>query len=258
MRRTIRNIATIFTLLLCSANSIYAQERPKLKELNAKKQEQAAAGILPAQKKDKWGYVDAEGKFIIPALFHNAMQMCDKQVAFVSFLNEAGAELWTPISINGLYLSEFDFDQVVKDFDDRGLAIVKQGDNYGIITHTGKMVAGTAYKAFKDKGLVYLLYSKGGTCIAVAKDKSEKGYTSYSFAADDPVIVLAEDGKKYLCVEDEVSKGYEDIKAGADNAYFAVKENSKYGVITPNFTPLLMCCQKGKPLQQDVCLYIHK
>ena len=62
MRRTVRNIATIFTLLLCSANSIYAQERPKLKELNAKKQEQAAAGILPAQKKDKWGYVDAEGK----------------------------------------------------------------------------------------------------------------------------------------------------------------------------------------------------
>lgn len=248
MKRAIRNIAIVLTLIFCSVNSIYAQERPKLKELNAKKQEQAAAGILPAQKKDKWGYVDAEGKFVIPALFHNAMQMCDKQAAFVSFLNEAGAELWTPISINGLYLSEFDFDQVVKDFDDRGLAIVKKEDNYGIITHTGKMVAGTSYKEFKDKGLVYLLYSKGGTCIAVAKDKSEKGYTSYSFAADDPVIVLAEDGKKYLCVEDEVSKGYEDIKVGADNAYFAVKENGKYGVITPNFTPLLMCCQDNVPV----------
>ena len=253
MKRTFRNIASVFVLTVCSVYAAYSQERPKLKELNAKKQEQAASGILPAQKKDKWGYVDAEGKFVIPALFHNAMEMCDRQVAFVSFLTDSGAELWTPISINGLYLSEHDFDQVVKDFDDRGLAVVKKGDNYGILTHTGKMVAGTNYKNFKDKGLVYLLYSRGGTCVAVAKDKSEKGYTSYSFADNDPIIILAEDGKKYLCVGEEVSKGYEDIMAGAENAYFAVKENGKYGLITPAFTSLLMCCQDNVPvIKKDV------
>ena len=248
MERIVRNIAIISILLLCGVNSAYAQERPKLKELNAKKQEQAATGIVPSQKKDKWGYVDTEGKFVIPALFHNANAISDKQVAFVSFLTETGAELWTPISINGLYLSEQNFDQVVKDFDERGLAIVKQGDNYGIINHTGTMVASASYKEFKDKGLVYLLYSRGGTCVAIAKDKSEKGYTSYSFAANEPVIVLAEDGKKYLCVEDEVSKGYEDIKAGLANAYFAVKENGKYGLITPDFTSLLNCCQDNVPV----------
>ena len=248
MKRIVRNIAIISTLFLCSVNSAYSQERPKLKELNAKKQAQAATGIVPGQKKDKWGYMDAEGKFVIPALFHNAMAMCDKQVAFVSFLNDDGSELWTPISINGLYLSELNFDQVVKDFDERGLAIVMQSDNYGVITHTGKMVAGTSYRQFKDKGLVYLLYSKGGTCIAVAKDKSEKGYTSYSFADNDPIIVAAEDDKKYLCVGDDLSKGYDDIIAGADNAYFVVKENGKFGVITPRLTPLLASCQDKAPV----------
>ena len=248
MKRIARNIAIISTLFLCSVNSAYSQERPKLKELNAKKQAQAATGIVPGQKKDKWGYMDAEGKFVIPALFHNAMAMCDKQVAFVSFLSDAGSELWTPISINGLYLSELNFDQVVKDFDERGLAIVKQDDNYGVITHTGKMVAGVSYKQFKDKGLFYLLYSQGGTCIAVAKDKSEKGYTSYSFADNEPIIVAAEDDKKYLCIGDDLSKGYDDIIAGADNAYFVVKENGKFGVITPRLTPLLASCQDKAPV----------
>lgn len=248
MKRIARNIAIISTLFLCSVNSAYSQERPKLKELNAKKQAQAATGIVPGQKKDKWGYMDAEGKFVIPALFYNAMAMCDKQVAFVSFLSDAGSELWTPISINGLYLSELNFDQVVKDFDERGLAIVKQDDNYGVITHTGKMVAGVSYKQFKDKGLFYLLYSQGGTCIAVAKDKSEKGYTSYSFADNEPIIVAAEDDKKYLCIGDDLSKGYDDIIAGADNACFVVKENGKFGVITPRLTPLLASCQDKAPV----------
>ena len=270
-----------------------AQERPKLKELNQKKYEKALAGVIPCKNKDKCGYADSQGKFVIPAIFHDAMPMSDKQVGFVSFVDDAGKEYWTPISLNGCYLTDLNFSKVIKDFDERGLAIVRQGSQYGIINHTGKMVAGCHYRNYAEKGQVYLVYTTGGGCVAVAKDASAKGYTSYSYAAHEPIVVqteggygiispenhfvvadfvydsvkqlvtdkaycLQKDSKKYLYSGDKLSMGYDDIIPGHGGDYYVVKNNGLYGVLALRNEVLLSCSQDKIPVLKKnelSCLY---
>ena len=293
MRQNILNLTLLFSLILCGVTEAASQERPKLREISEKKYETALKGVVPFEKKGECGYADLQGKFIIPAIFHKVMPMSDRQVGFVSFLDESGKEYWTPISLRGLYLTDSNFNNVVKDFDDRGLAVVRQEDKYGIITHTGKMAAGCSYHHFEDKGPVYLLYNAGGGCVAVAKDNSEKGYTVYSFAAREPIIVKTEGGfgiitqknyfvvadfiydsvkelvpwevyslqkgsKKYLYAADKLSMGYDDIISAQGASYFVVQHNGKYGILTTANEVILSCCQDEMPVLLKngyTCLY---
>lgn len=293
MRHNILITLLIIALFIGGTVKAVAQERPKLREISDKKLEVAMQGVVPMEKKGECGYADAQGKFIIPPIFNKVMPMSDRNVGFVCFLDETGNEYWTPISIQGIYLSDQNFNQVVKDFDERGLAVVRQENKYGIINHTGKMVAGCSYQHFEDKGPVYLLYTTGGGCIAVAKDKSEKGYTAYSFAAKEPIIVKTEGGygiitqknyftvadfiydsvkelvswevyslqkgsKKYLYAADKLSMGYDNIIPGLGATYFVVQHNGKYGILTSKNEVLLSCSQDEIPVLQKsgyTCLY---
>lgn len=293
MRHNILNTLLVIALFIGGTVKAVAQERPKLREISDKKLEVAMQGVVPMEKKGECGYADAQGKFIIPPIFHKVMPMSDRHVGFVCFLDEAGSEYWTPISVQGVYLTDQNFNQVVKDFDERGLAVVRQGNKYGIINHTGKMVAGCSFQHFEDKGPVYLLYTTGGGCIAVAKDKSEKGYTAYSFAAKEPIIVKTEGGygiitqknyftvadfiydsvkelvsweiytlqkgsKKYLYAADKLSMGYDNIIPGQGASYFVVQHNGKYGILTSKNEMLLSCSQDEIPVLQKsgyTCLY---
>ena len=293
MRQNILSFIFTVALLVGGVNEASSQERPKLREINDKKYQHALQGVVPAQKKEECGYADSEGKFVIPAIFHKVMPMSDRHVGFVCFLDEFGFEYWTPISLKGLYLTDLNFSKVVKDFDERGLAVVRQGEMYGIINHTGKMVAACSYKHFEDKGLVYLLYNKNGGCVAVAKDKSEKGYTSYSFAANEPMIVKAESGygiisprnyylvadflyesvkelitwdayilqkgaKKYLYAADKMSMAYDEVILGHGQEYFSVKRDGKWGVVTRGNEVLLSCSQDEIPMlrkNEYACFY---
>ena len=293
MRQNILSFIFTIALLVGGVNEASSQERPKLREINDKKYQHALQGVVPAQKKEECGYADSEGKFVIPAIFHKVMPMSDRHVGFVCFLDEFGFEYWTPISLKGLYLTDLNFSKVVKDFDERGLAVVRQGEMYGIINHTGKMVAACSYKHFEDKGLVYLLYNKNGGCVAVAKDKSEKGYTSYSFAANEPIIVKAESGygiisprnyylvaefvyesvkelitwdayilqkgaKKYLYAADKMSMAYDEVILGHGQEYFSVKRDGKWGVVTRGNEVLLSCSQDEIPMlrkNEYACFY---
>ena len=293
MRLNILNILFVLALLFAGTVKSVAQERPKLREISDKKLEVALQGVVPWEKKGECGYADAQGKFVIPPIFHKVMPMSDRHVAFVCFLSETGKEYWTPISIQGTYLTDLNFSQVIKDFDERGLAVVRQDDKYGIINHTGKMVASCLYQHFEDKGPVYLLYNINGGCIAVAKDKSEKAYTAYSFAAKEPIIVKTEGGygiitqknyfvvadfiydsvkelipwevyclqkgsKEYLYAADKLSMGYDDIIPAQGSAYFVVQHNGKYGIVTTRNETLLSCSQDEIPVLQKngyTCLY---
>lgn len=283
MKKPLLIIMYVSVMLLCSAADVFAQQRPKLKELNDKRYEQALNGVSPWEKKGAYGYADEQGKFFIPPVFRSVMPMGMHNVGFVSYFSEYGSNVWTPISLKGVYLTDLEFDKVVKDFDDRGLAVVRQEGKYGVINHTGKMVAGCVFTNFADKGQVYLLYSKYGGCVAVAKDKSEKGYSAYSFAAGEPVVVEAEggygiispknyfvvadfeydsvrelipnaayclqkDGKKYLYAGEKLSHGYEDVIPGSGKSYFVVKQDGKYGAVTTQNATLLSCTQDEMPI----------
>lgn len=292
MRQNILRLIFMTALFVCGAKGVSSQERPKLREISDKKYEAALNSVAPYEKKGKCGYADSQGKFFIPAIFHKVRPMSDRHVGFVCFLDEAGREYWTPISLKGLYLTDLNFSHVVKDFDDRGLAVVRQDGKYGIISHTGKMVANCIYRHYDDKGLVYILYTEKGGCIAVAKDKSDKGYTIYSFAANEPIIVQTENGygivspsnyftvadfvydsvkeivsnkayclqkdsKKYLYVADKLSMGYEDVIPEQGRAYYVVKNNGKYGILTSKNEVLLSCSQDAIPVlkkNEYICL----
>ena len=292
MRQNILRLIFMTALFVCGAKGVSSQERPKLREISDKKYEAALNGVAPYEKKGKCGYANSQGKFFIPAIFHKVRPMSDRHVGFVCFLDEAGREYWTPISLKGLYLTDLNFSHVVKDFDDRGLAVVRQDGKYGIISHTGKMVANCIYRYYDDKGLVYILYTEKGGCIAVAKDKSDKGYTIYSYAANEPIIVQTENGygivspsnyftvadfvydsvkeivsneayclqkdsKKYLYVADKLSMGYEDVIPEQGGAYYVVKNNGKYGILTSKNEVLLSCSQDAIPVlkkNEYICL----
>lgn len=275
-------------LILCSAVSAYADVdgdgRPKLRELNERKVEVASHGLVPMQKKDKWGYADSEGKFIIRPLFLNAMPICGKQVGFVSYMNDLGRIVWTPININGYYLTGREFAKVVQDFDDRGLAVVEDSYKYGVIDHTGKMVLDCSYTHYLNRSPVYLFRtSTQSGCVAVVHDASPEGYETYTFAEGEPIILKSEGGygvispvtqrvvasfeydsvkecvensiyilqkgpKYRLYADDMLSADYDEIVPGQHTAYFVVKKGGKYGVLDRNNKILLNCMQDEIPV----------
>lgn len=278
---------TVVSLLSC-VDGLFAQERPKLRELSDKKVQSATQGVMPEEKNEKWGYVDVDGRFLIRPLFMNAMPMCSMQVGFVSYLNEDEREVWTPISIKGTYLTGLEFDSVVKDFDDKGLAVVTQMKKYGVINHLGRMLEDCSNDTFIDRDPVYLLRPYvTGDWVVIAKDNSPTGYTCYTFEPKEPIILEAEGGygiispesrsvvaefvydsirefvpssvyclqkgsEKYLYADDKLSKEYDDIIPGEDNMYFVVKKGDLYGVLTQNNISILSCSQTEIPvLSQD-------
>lgn len=284
MRTIVRNILLVCLLLSCCIQISFADGRPRIHELNDKKQEILEAGVVPAKKKDEWGYATRDGKFLIPAVFTAAMPVNSKQVAFVSYINKEGRTVWTPISLKGAYLTDQEFTHVVKDFDEKGLAIVQQDGRYGVVNHLGKMVAMCSYSNCYDYGAAYLLKSSRSLgCVAVVKEDSQKGYGVYSFDADEPVILktekgcgivshrtlkvvadfgyesvkeivsgsvytLQKGGKKYLYADDKLSSGFDEIIPGPSKAYYVVKDNGVYGVLKPNNSFLLACSQTELPV----------
>ena len=279
-----RNILLVCLLLLCCIQVSFADGRPRIHELSDKKQEILESGVVPAQKKEEWGYATRDGKFLIPAVFTAAMPVSTKQVAFVSYINKEGRNVWTPISLKGEYLTDQEFTHVIKDFDEKGLAVVQQNGQYGVINHLGKMVALCSYVNFYDYQLAYLFKApRSPGCVAVVKENSEKGYGVYSFDANEPVILKTEKGvgivsnktlkvvagfeyesvqqivsgsiyslhkggKKYLYAADRLSSGYEAIIPGPSKAYYVVKNNGLYGVLKPNNDRLLDCTQNELPV----------
>ena len=287
MNKKIFGLLVMTALLLCFADDLYAQGRPKMRELSERKLEDAIRGVTPMAKKDKWGYADADGKFLIRPVFNDVMPMNSRHVGFVSYINDSEEEVWTPISINGSYLTYLEFDAVIKDFDEKGLAVVRKGERYGLIDHTGKMVLECIQGTFKDRGPVYLFRRVStDNWVAIAKDGSDLGYTQYEFAQNVPIIIRAEDGygiisprnqsvvaefvydsvreyvprsvyvlqkgsKKYLYAADCLSDEYDDIVPGPRNEYFVVEKNGLYGVMSQQNVQLLPCNQTQRPILQS-------
>ena len=256
-----------------------------MRPLSEKKIEETSSMVLtPMEKKEKWGYADAEGKFVIRPAFEEVMPMSSKMVAFVSYVNEAGKKVWTLLDYTRIYPTELEFDEIVADFDEKGLAVVVKDSLYGIVNHTGKMLAECAYTTYLNRGSVFLLRnSHEPEWIVVSEDASEDGATSYRFADNEPIVVKSINGygiisprdrsivaefvhdsmevfipgsiyclqkgsEKYLYADDRMSEGYEDIIPGVDNAYFVIKQNGLYGVLTPKHECLLACSQTEIPV----------
>ena len=265
-----------------------------MRPLSEKKIEEVASmALTPMEKKEKWGYADVEGKFIIRPAFVEVLPMSAKKVAFVSYLNEAGKKVWTPLDYTRVYPTELEFDEVLVDFDDNGVAVVMKDSLVGVVNHKGKMLAECAYTTYLDRGSVFLLRgSQSSEWTVVSEDASQDGATVYHFGESEPVIVKSINGygiisprnqsvvadfiydsvqefipgsvyclqkgtDKYLYADDRMSDRYEDVIAGTENSYFVVKQNGLYGVLTPENECLLECSQEEIPVlkQNDYTRY---
>ncbi len=265
-----------------------------MRPLSEKKIEEVASMVLtPMEKKEKWGYADAEGKFIIRPEFVEVLPMSSMKVAFVSYVNEAGKKVWTLLDYTRVYPTELEFDEVVADFDNNGVAVVMKDSLVGVVNHKGKMLAECAYTTYLNRGSVFLLRnSQFPEWVVVSEDASEDGATIYRFAEGAPIIVKSIDGYgvisprtrnvvadfvydsveefvpasiyclqkgayKYLYADDRMSDRYDAVIPGADNSYFVVRQNGLYGVLTPKNECLLECSQKEVPVlkQNDYTRY---
>ena len=248
-----------------------------MRQLNEKKALIASKGLYPLEKKGKWGYADSEGKFLIRPVFTEVLQMGPMNVGFVSYQNEAGAKVWTLLDYRGVYLTELEFDSIVADFDDRGLAVVMKDGKYGMITNAGQMFVDCIFETYLERGPVRLLRTcPSSDWAAVVNDRSDAGVTVYSFGAKEPVIVRAEDGYgiisprnqsvvadfiydsvhelvpgsvyclkkgpyKYLYADDKLSAQYEEVIPAADKAYFVVKQDGIYGIVNQAAASVVDC-----------------
>ena len=267
MKIKFSHFAVAVSLLLSGVNYMYAQERPKLRPLNEKKAQTASQGLYPHAKKDRWGYADAEGKFIIRPIFTKVLPMSAKQVGFVAYMNETGEQVWTPIDFKGIYLTEQEFDQVIADYDDRGLAVVRKDGSFGVINHAGDMVVDCVYTTYLDHTPVRLLRTSESDWVVLVRDNSTWGYSLYNWALNEPIVVKADKGYgiisprthavvadfiyesvieyipnsvyclqkgeyKYLYADDKLSVDYEDVIPGPDNLYYVVRYDGLYGVMS--------------------------
>ena len=290
MKKNISRFLVAVTLLLCGVNDTFAQERPKVRQLSEKKAQVASKGLYPLAKKEKWGYADAEGKFLIRPVFTKVMPMGEKQVGFVAYQKETGAQVWTPIKFNGVYLTEQEFDKIIVDFDDRGLAVVRKEGAFGVIKYTGDMVADCIYSIHREEYPVSLLRTATSDWVVIVRDGSDEGYTVYDWAVDEPIIVKADNGYgiisprnqsivadfiydsvveyipnsvyglqkdeyKYLYADDKLSVKFEEVIPGPENVYFVVKD-SLYGVMS-HTSKMLAECQYATYLDRNPAVLLR-
>ena len=90
-----------------------------------------ANGLLSAKEDGFWGYINANGDFVISPQFDYAYEFSSGGVARVRFGDKYGY-----IDTNGKYLIEPQYDYA-EDFADNGLALVKIEEQFGYIDVEG-------------------------------------------------------------------------------------------------------------------------
>ena len=152
------NLLVIFLLLVPSVTG-FCQDYPKLKELS---ESERMLNLSPAEKKGKWGYVDANGKFRIKACF-------DKAEEFIPTVFKGDTVFSAKVSYEGKYgyLSDKGIFLILPEYDfishfDRGTAVFSKDGSYGMADASGKnLVSGfDCVMPFDDYGIAWV--SQGG------------------------------------------------------------------------------------------------
>lgn len=145
----------IILSLLFVSSALIAQEYPKLKPLSEKEMEEK---LVPAQRKDKWGYANEKESFRIKAMFDMADPFVQTVVSGkdtvtsarvvyegkYGFLDHTGVFLYNPMFDS---LSEFD----------RGVSVFTRNGVSGFLTATGKILADglDAMMLFDENGMAW-------------------------------------------------------------------------------------------------------
>ena len=281
MKRLIFILAFVMTSVVLSAEE---DGRPKLKELGDKKVERLRAGSKCMEKKGLWGFADNEGKFVVSPVFTKVEAFNEHEVAFVAYMS-AGSMRWTPISIQGVYLTGMEFDEPGS-FDAAGFAKVVQAGRFGMMDKDGNLVVECKYPEVEDFGSCYVFHGAGIKTLAFVHTQNGKGFTLHSFEEGQPIVLASAQKygiispytfelvapfefdayqvvkdffvltsisakKKAVYSHDKLSLRYDDVALSPDTTYVITKDMGKYGAMNFANDVLLPCELDDEPLLGD-------
>lgn len=269
--------------LVASAVSLRAEDegRPKLKELGEKRVERLQAGSKCMEKKGMWGFADNEDKFVIQPIFNKVEPFNSQGLTFVAYTS-GGRLRWTPININGVYLTGLEFDEPGV-FDEAGFAKVVQGGKFGIIDKNGRLVIECKYPEVEEFKACYVFHGDGLKPLALVHDSNDEGCILHTFEHGQPIILTAAQKcgvvsphtfelvapfeydayqvikdfflltsmstkKKAVYAQDKLSMRYDDIALSPDTTYFITKDQGKYGAMNFSNDVLLPCELDYEPM----------
>ena len=227
-------LAVIFILTLSSVCAFAQTELPQLKELSAKDR---AKAISPVQKKDKWGYADEKGKFVIKPYFDSADEFSPASLrgvtircARVSFNGKYGY-----LYDNGLFMILPEYDSL--SLFTNGVAVFAKDGEYGLLSTSDKVLLSglEAIMPFDENGLAWAsrdglwgLYDISGSEIFKPR------FTSLPETHFGNLTLVQESGKFGLISIPErrivLPAEYEMITGGHKDGTILVRKHGKYGL----------------------------
>jgi hypothetical protein len=221
-----------------------------------------------------WGFADNEDKFVISPVFTKVEPFNEHELAFVAYTT-AGKIRWTPINIQGVYLTGLEFDEPGV-YDAAGFAKVIQGGKFGMIDKEGKLVVECKYPEVEVFNACYVFHGKGLKTLAVVHAQNSEGCTIHTFEDGQPIVLtpnqkcgiispytfelvapfefdayqLVKDFfvltsistmKKAVYSQDKLSLRYDDVALSPDTTYVITKNMGKYGAMNFANEVLLPC-----------------
>lgn len=229
-----------------------------LPELQPIKDKYIGQALVPMMKKDKWGYVNTEGKFLIKPAFEAAKEYSDG-LAYIKFGGK-----WGIINTIPAYVVIPTYDEI-NNFEGE-IAIVSNAGKYGIIDKSGKLRLPVDYSEIRrdsyfanisfvcKDGLWDFIDSKTGQL------KYKMGYAEI-ITNDGPYAKIKKDGKWGLMNKDikyVTPIAYDQLKYNAAD-YYSIQQNGLYGAINTNGEYLLPCEFAQEPqLSSELSVYLAK
>ena len=210
-----KRILSVIAALLVGLLAVYGQDIPDLKPLK-----NLDETLVPAQKKDKWGYANAKGKIIIKAVFDEAEE-------FLPVTSEDGTTMlvarirvgdrWGYITRENVYLFEPEFDTISR-FDNSASVVAKLGPNISllgvrsaqsqklqipVLTGTVLQVNLSELREFSGNGLAWAARAgRWGILNTKGKWILPCEYDSWADVPGKELYAIGRDGKTGMCTKD--------------------------------------------------------
>ncbi len=198
-----RKIILISVILLLSANA-NGQSIPRLKPLSEK---QMTELIQPAEKKGKWGYANARGRFLIKPVYDSAevFKIAEISVNDTVFLAKIlFNDKWGLLKTDGTYLIEPQFDEI-RDFNQFGIAKILSNDKWGLLKNDGTYLIEPQFDEIRDfNQFGQAWYKTNNTWGVVSADGTEILSNIYSEVATESLsnkLLKTIAGTKYGIIE---------------------------------------------------------
>lgn len=241
-----KRILLAIIILLAGLQAVSGQEIPVLKPLKNLDED-----LVPAQKKEKWGYANAKGKIIIKAVFDAAEE-------FMPVTSEDGTTMlvarikvgdkWGYITRENVYLFEPEYDTISR-FDNSSVVVAKLGPNLSLLgvrsapsqkldltVLTGNIlqVNLSEIREFSDQGIAWAARAgHWGMMNIKGKWILPCEYDSWAPVRGKDLYAIGRDGKTGMCTLDGqvlIPATYDSILPLEDGS-FVVSANGQSGVL---------------------------